>query len=72
NQLEDPENKLLFFGGIDKARFRRPVVPGDQVRLEVTQTGLRAGYSRMDGRALVDGKVVVEASMSTAIVERKK
>jgi len=71
NQIEDAENKFLFFATIDKAKFRNPVVPGDQVRLEVTQTGLRAGYSRMDGKAIVDGKVVAEATMSTVIVENK-
>ena len=72
NQLEDAESKFLYFATIDKAKFRSPVVPGDQVRLELTQTGLRAGYSRMDGKAIVDGKVAVEASMSTVIVENKK
>jgi len=72
NQLEDPENKLLVFMTIDKAKFREPVVPGDQMRLELTQTGLRAGYCRMQGKAIVDGKVVAEATMSTAIVEKDK
>ena len=72
NQLEDPENKFLVFMTIDKAKFRKPVVPGDQVRLELTQTGLRAGYCRMQGKAIVDGKVVAEAVMSTAIVEKDR
>jgi len=72
NQLDDLESKLLVFMTIDKAKFREPVVPGDQIRLELTQTGLRAGYCRMQGKAIVDGKVAAEAVMSTAIVEKNK
>ena len=72
NQLEDLENKLLVFMTIDKAKFREPVVPGDQIRLELTQTGRRAGYCRMQGKAIVEGRVVAEAVMSTAIVEKNK
>ena len=72
NQLENPEDKLLLFMTIDKAKFREPVVPGDQVRLELLQTGRRAGYCRMQGKAIVDGKVVAEALMSTAIIEKNK
>jgi len=70
NQLEDFENKLLLFMTIDNAKFRKPVVPGDQIRLEVTLTGRRTGYCRMHGKAIVDGKVAAEAIMSTAIVDK--
>jgi 3-hydroxyacyl-[acyl-carrier-protein] dehydratase len=72
NQLEDFENKLLLFMTIDNAKFRKPVVPGDQIRLELTQTARRTGYCRMHGKAIVDGKVAAEATMSTAIVEKDK
>ena len=62
NILADPgEKPLVFFLGIDKVKFRKPVVPGDQLRLEVTP--LRKGGSiwKMAGRALVDDNVVSEA-----------
>jgi beta-hydroxyacyl-ACP dehydratase FabZ len=62
NVLADPgEKPLVFFMGIDKVRFRKPVLPGDQLRLEVEP--LRKGGSiwKLAGKALVDGQVVSEA-----------
>ena len=70
NQIEDTHSKLLYFMTIEKVKFRRPVVPGDQMRLEVTQTGRRAAYSKMQGKALVEGETVAEMIMTTAIVDK--
>jgi 3-hydroxymyristoyl/3-hydroxydecanoyl-(acyl carrier protein) dehydratase len=64
------EKKVIYFTGIDKARFRRPVVPGDQVRFEVEILQLRRQMCRMRGEATVDGKVAAEAEMSSIVVDR--
>jgi beta-hydroxyacyl-ACP dehydratase FabZ len=64
------ELKLVYFSGIDKCRFRRLVIPGDQIRLEVTMITRRGNFFRTRGEALVDGALVAEAEMSCAIVDR--
>lgn len=69
---EEASEKLLYFMTIEKAKFRRPVVPGDRIRYEVHQTGRRKGYSRMHGRALVEGQVVAELEMTSAIVDKPR
>jgi beta-hydroxyacyl-ACP dehydratase FabZ len=63
-------SKLVYFSGIDKCRFRQPVVPGDQLRMEVTVLKQRDRYFRMKGQVLVNGAVVVEAEMSCSVVDR--
>lgn len=68
--LPDRESKLVFFTGIDNAKFRRPVVPGDQLRLELTVLRLRPRYIRLRGEAYVDGQLVAEAEISSSLVER--
>ncbi|PTL35990.1 3-hydroxyacyl-[acyl-carrier-protein] dehydratase FabZ [Candidatus Methylomirabilis limnetica] len=64
------EKKLLYLAGIDRARFRRPVLPGDQVRLEVELIQLRSRTCRMRASAMVDGKLAVEAELSCIVVDR--
>ncbi|HEX7550019.1 MAG TPA: 3-hydroxyacyl-ACP dehydratase FabZ, partial [Candidatus Methylomirabilis sp.] len=64
------ERKVLYFTGIDRARFRRPVVPGDQVRFEVEFLQLRRQFCRMKGEATVDGELAVEAELSAVVVDR--
>jgi 3-hydroxymyristoyl/3-hydroxydecanoyl-(acyl carrier protein) dehydratase len=68
--IPDRESKLVFFTGIDNARFRRPVVPGDQLRLELTVLRLRPRYIRLRGEAYVDGQLVAEAEISSSLVDR--
>jgi 3-hydroxyacyl-[acyl-carrier-protein] dehydratase len=67
------ENSLSYFAGIDKARFKRPVVPGDQLRLEARLTRELRGVGKYAVRALVDGNVVAEAELMCAYrsIERK-
>lgn len=65
------EKKLLYFTGIDRARFRRPVVPGDQIRFEVQILQRRLQVCRMKGEAHVEGKLVAEAELSSVLVERE-
>lgn len=63
--LSMPENKgkLAFFAGIDGMRFRRQVVPGDQLRLEVEITRIRGSIGKGTGRALVEGQVAAEGTI---------
>ena len=65
------EKKLLYFTGIDRARFRRPVLPGDQVRFEIELLQLRSRNGRMRARALVEGKLAAEAELSCIGVDRE-
>ena len=60
---EGQEGKLIYFMGIDKARFRRRVVPGDQLIFEMTLLKKRAGLFKMAGKANVDGVLVAEAEV---------
>lgn len=71
-KVEDPDKTLIVFSGIQKARFRRPVVPGDQLRMEVELAGQRRNFATMTGRALVDGQVACEMEASAAMVSKEK
>ena len=66
--LEDRDRKVLFFSGIEKARFRRPVAPGDQLRMEVEALRMRTFHARFRGRATVDGELAVEAVCTSTMV----
>jgi 3-hydroxymyristoyl/3-hydroxydecanoyl-(acyl carrier protein) dehydratase len=66
----DRRNKLLLFAAIDNAKFRRPVVPGDQIRYEVEVLRLRSTYCKLAGKVLVDGQLAAEAVLSSAMVDR--
>jgi len=68
--LPDRDRKLFLFGGVDKARFRKPVIPGDQLRLECELLQKRSNSVRMHGTATVDGSMVAEAEMLSIMVER--
>ena len=68
--VPDREKKLVYFAGIDKARFRRPVTPGDQLRFEVEVLKLRSRSARLRGEAYVDGVLVAEAELFSSMVDR--
>jgi len=70
--INDPNrnSKLVYFSGIDKCRFRHPVVPGDQLRIEVNVLKQRDRYFKMKGQALVDNNLAVEAELSCSVVDR--
>lgn len=70
NKVEDPEHSLLVFTGIQNAKFRRQVVPGDQLKMEVTLTNMRRNFATMEGKATVDDQTVCELVASAAIVSR--
>lgn len=62
--------KLMYLMTIDKARFRRPVVPGDQVRYEVEVLRLRSSHCKLGGKAWVGDQLAAEATVSSAMVDR--
>jgi len=70
HDLEDRDSKLIYFMGIEKARFRRPVTPGDQLHYEVGVLHRRSSHCRLEGKVRVDGKVAAEAIISSAMVDR--
>ncbi|RVT97831.1 3-hydroxyacyl-ACP dehydratase FabZ [Rhodovarius crocodyli] len=66
----DARGKLVYFMSIDNAKFRRPVVPGDQLQLHVKKVQRRMSVWKFTGEAMVDGKVVAEATFSAMIRDR--
>ncbi|MDZ7755251.1 3-hydroxyacyl-ACP dehydratase FabZ [Rhodohalobacter sp.] len=70
NQVDDPENTLMVFTGIKNAKFRKSVVPGDQLRIEVKLDSQRRNFITMIGTATVDDKVVCELEASAALVSK--
>jgi beta-hydroxyacyl-ACP dehydratase FabZ len=67
--VADPAGKLVYFMGIDNAKFRRPVRPGDQLRFELTLQKLKNRICKMRGEAYVDGQLVAEADLMSAVVD---
>ena len=70
--IPDRLEKLFLFGGVDKARFRRPVVPGDQLRMEVEIVQRRSNSVKIHGVATVEGELAAEADMLSVMVPRSK
>ncbi len=64
------EEKLMVFTGISEARFRRPVTPGDQLRIEVTVLNWRTTMVKLKGEVTVEGKLVSDATFTAALVPR--
>ena len=71
-EVEDPKDKLIMFTGIERAKFRRPVVPGDQLRIEVEVLAWRRTAVRMQGNAYVGEKLAAEAVVTCQLVPRKR
>jgi 3-hydroxyacyl-[acyl-carrier-protein] dehydratase len=67
---EERAGKLMVFTGIEEARFRRPVLPGDQLRIEVTVVNWRSRAVKMKGECTVDGKIVADATITCQLVPR--
>lgn len=68
--VDDPETKVVYFMSLDGVKFRRPVVPGDQLRFELDMLQFRGRNCRMRGVAYVDGERVAEAEMAARIIDR--
>ena len=69
-EVPDRENKLLYFVAVDNARFRRPVLPGEQLRLEVTVLNWRGTFCKLEGKATVNGELAAEATLMCKMVDR--
>jgi beta-hydroxyacyl-ACP dehydratase FabZ len=69
SEVPDRDKKIIFLVAVDNVRFRRPVVPGDQLILEMTVAAIRDTFCKMDGKARVNGDVVAEASMMCKMVD---
>ena len=69
-EVPDRENKLLYFVAVDNARFRRPVLPGEQLRLEVTVLNWRGTFCKLKGKATVNGELAAEATLMCKMVDR--
>lgn len=69
-KVEDPSKVMIVFSAINKAKFRRPVVPGDQLRMEVQLVEQRRNFVTMAGRATVDGQLTCELEATAALVDR--
>ena len=70
HDVPDRETKLIYFTTINKAKFRRPVVPGDQLRIEIDILRLREVFCKLSAKAMVDGQLVAEAVLSSAMMDR--
>ena len=72
HETPDRETRLVVFTGIERAKFRRPVTPGDQLRIEVEVLSFRPRAGRIEGRAFVDGKLACEATLTCQVVPRSR
>jgi beta-hydroxyacyl-ACP dehydratase FabZ len=70
--IPDRESKLVLLIGIEEAKFRRPVVPGDQLRIEMKVLRRKATVAKMSGTATVDGNVVAEATVMCKLADREE
>jgi 3-hydroxyacyl-[acyl-carrier-protein] dehydratase len=71
-EIPDRDSKLMVFTGIERAKFRRPVVPGDQLRIEIEVLNWKPRAVRMQGMVMVDGKLACEATVMCQLVPRKQ
>jgi len=70
-EVADRDHKLLYFVAIDDARFRRPVIPGDQLIVEVNVVAFRGDFCKLAGRATVNGELAAEATLMCKMVDRE-
>ena len=70
-EVPDREKKLLYFVAVDGARFRRPVVPGDQLRVEMNVLSWRGDFCKLEGKATVNGQLAAEATLMCKMVDRE-
>jgi 3-hydroxyacyl-[acyl-carrier-protein] dehydratase len=71
SEMDDRHSKLAVFTGIEGAKFRRSITPGDQIRMEVDVVSFRTRAGKMAGRAYIDGKLACEATLTCMVVPRK-
>lgn len=71
-EVAERDSKLVFFAGINQARFRQPVFPGDTLRLEIEVLSWRTTRSKMSGKAYVGERLVAEAELLATLVDRQR
>lgn len=72
HSIDKPENKLVFLSKIEKAKFRKPVVPGDQLKLEVELIKLKDRFCHVQGKAYVEGEMAAEGEVKATLVDFEK
>lgn len=70
-QIPDRKNKLVLLASVEEAKFRRPVLPGHQLRIEMKVTKRKASVAKMHGQAMVDGLVMAEAQLMCKLADRE-
>ncbi len=70
-EVPDRDSKLLYLVAVDGVRFRRPVVPGDQLKLELDVLSWRGDFCKLEGKATVGGQLAVEATLMCKMVDRE-
>ena len=70
NSIPESERRLLYLTGVDRCKFRRPVVPGDQLRIEAEIVSVKTRLAKCRARATVEGALCAEAELMSAVVER--
>jgi UDP-3-O-[3-hydroxymyristoyl] N-acetylglucosamine deacetylase/3-hydroxyacyl-[acyl-carrier-protein] dehydratase len=70
NAIEQPETKVVYFMSIDGVKFRKPVIPGDQLRFELEMLSFRRNTCRMQGKTFVEDNLVAEATFMAAVIDR--
>jgi 3-hydroxyacyl-[acyl-carrier-protein] dehydratase len=70
--IPERDSKLVLLVAIENARFRKPVVPGDTLRLEMTVLKRKASVAKMAGRATVDGQLVAEAEVMCKLADKEE
>ena len=71
NSVDNPMEKNMFFSSLSDSRFRHPIIPGDQVRLEMVLAKFRLGTALLEGKAYVDDKLVAEGKLKATVVDRR-
>lgn len=69
HSLPDPERKLVLLSKVDKTKFRKPIIPGDQIRLEVVLLKLKSKFAQISGKAYVGEELAAEGEMFASVVE---
>ncbi len=70
--LDNPKDWVVFFLGLDKVKFRKPVVPGDVIEYQIEILSFKGGRAKLSGKALVDGKVCSSALMTAMLIKRDR
>jgi UDP-3-O-[3-hydroxymyristoyl] N-acetylglucosamine deacetylase/3-hydroxyacyl-[acyl-carrier-protein] dehydratase len=72
NTIENPKSIWVYFVAIDNARFKKPVIPGDVLVLELEMTALKRGICKMTGKATVDGQLVCSADLVASVIPKNR